>query len=141
MESHVHEPMQYGRVFLVGDAAHIITPSGGKGMNLAIADAAELDKALAAFDESGGDESVLTQYSERRIPDIWKAQDFSRYLIDMIHTYDPAQPGSAFRQKLQQSRLWQLKHSATYARSFAESFIGPPLGWPTEKDLVATTTT
>jgi p-hydroxybenzoate 3-monooxygenase len=134
MESQVHEPMQYGRLFLVGDAAHIITPSGGKGMNLAIADAAELDAVLTKFDASGGDAAILGQYSERRIPDIWKAQDFSRYLIDMIHTYDPELPDAAFRQKLQQSRLWQLKHSTAYARNFAERFIGPPLGWPTEKD-------
>lgn len=139
MESCVHEPMQFGRVFLVGDAAHIITPSGGKGMNLAIADAAELDAVLERFDASGDDEQVLAEYSQRRVPDIWKAQDFSRYLIELIHTFDPALPESAFRQKLQQSRLWQLKHSHTYARNFAESFIGPRLGWPTEADLTTST--
>jgi p-hydroxybenzoate 3-monooxygenase len=139
MESCVHEPMQCGRVFLVGDAAHIITPSGGKGMNLAIADAAELDAVLERYDASGGDDGVLAQYSQRRVPDIWKAQDFSRYLIELIHTFDPSLPGSAFRQKLQQSRLWQLKHSTTYARNFAENFIGPRLGWPTESDLTTST--
>ena len=141
MESCVHEPMQWGRVFLVGDAAHIITPSGGKGMNLAIADAAELDSVLERYDASGGDEQVLLGYSERRIPDIWKAQDFSRFLIELIHTYDPSLPDSAFRQKLQQARLWQLKHSWSYARNFAECFIGPRLGWPTETDLTTSTPT
>jgi len=139
MESCVHEPMQWGHVFLVGDAAHIITPSGGKGMNLAIADAAELDAVLERYDASGGDEEVLQDYSRRRIPDIWKAQDFSRYLIELIHTYDPSLPDSAFRQKLQQGRLWQLKHSWSYARNFAECFIGPRLGWPTESDLTTST--
>jgi p-hydroxybenzoate 3-monooxygenase len=139
MESCVHEPMQFGHVFLVGDAAHIITPSGGKGMNLAIADAAELDAVLQRYHASGGDEEVLAGYTDRRVPDIWKAQDFSRYLIELIHTFDPALPESAFRQKLQQSRLWQLKHSSTYARNFAESFIGPRLGWPTESDLTTST--
>ncbi|HET7529329.1 MAG TPA: 4-hydroxybenzoate 3-monooxygenase [Mycobacteriales bacterium] len=139
MESCVHEPMQWHHVFLVGDAAHIITPSGGKGMNLAIADAAELDAVLERYDASGGDEEVLLGYSKRRIPDIWKAQDFSRLLIELIHTFDPSLPDSAFRQKLQQARLWQLRHSWSYARNFAECFIGPPLGWPTESDLTTST--
>jgi p-hydroxybenzoate 3-monooxygenase len=124
MQSRVCEPMQYGRVFLLGDAAHIITPAGGKGMNLAIADAAELDRVLREFQESG-DESVLAEYSARRVPDIWKAQEFSHALLNMIHAYAPDAPDAAFRQKLQQSRLWQLQNYETYARNFAQSFIGP----------------
>lgn len=127
MKSKVLEPMQYGRLFVLGDAAHIITPSGGKGMNLAIADAAELDQVLARF-LAGGDASGLARYSARRIPDIWKAQEFSHTLIHMMHTYPADSPDAAFRQRLQQSRLWQLRHSAAYARNFAESYIGPPLG-------------
>jgi p-hydroxybenzoate 3-monooxygenase len=126
MQSRVSEPMQYGRVFLVGDAAHIITPSGGKGMNLAIADALELDRVLASYDATG-DESVLHQYSERRVPDVWRAQEFSYSLIHMMHTYPADAPDAEFRQKLQQSRLWQLEHSDAYVRSFAASFVGPLL--------------
>jgi p-hydroxybenzoate 3-monooxygenase len=126
MQSRVSEPMQYGKVFLVGDAAHIITPSGGKGMNLAIADALELDRVLAAY-AATGDATVLAEYSTRRIPDIWRAQEFSHALIHMMHTYPEDSPDAAFRQKLQQSRLWQLEHSDAYVRSFAASFVGPLL--------------
>ena len=136
MQSKVCEPMQHGRLFLLGDAAHIITPSGGKGMNLAMADAAELDLALARFAASG-DEKDLAAYSAHRVPDIWKAQEFSHALLHMLHTYEPGSPDAAFRQKLQRSRLWQLRHSAAYARNFAESYIGPPLGWPYSVDAYA----
>lgn len=133
MHSRVLAPMRHGRAFLLGDAAHIITPSGGKGMNLAIADAFELDRSLARHRETG-DEQYLDRYSQRRLPDIWKAQEFSHQLIHMMHTYEPGSPDAAFRQQLQQARLWQLQHSEIYARCFAESYIGPPLGWPWEDD-------
>jgi p-hydroxybenzoate 3-monooxygenase len=125
MLSRVSEPMQYGRVFLLGDAAHVITPAGGKGMNLAIADAAELDRVLSEYDSSGGDVTVLQQYSVRRLPDIWKAQEFSHTLLHMLHKYAPDAPDAEFRQKLQESRLWQLREYESFARNFAQSFIGP----------------
>ncbi|MEV4377847.1 4-hydroxybenzoate 3-monooxygenase [Streptosporangium sp. NPDC049644] len=126
MRSRVVEPMRFGRVFLLGDAAHIISPSGGKGMNLAVADAVELDRVLAGFDEAGGaDLSALDRYSERRLPDIWRAQEFSHALLHMMHTYDSTTQDAAFRQRLQQSRLWQLTQSEAYATSFARSYIGP----------------
>lgn len=133
MQSRVSEPMRHGRAFLLGDAAHIITPSGGKGMNLAIADAYELDRSLARY-RSTADESSLDRYSQRRLPDVWKAQEFSHALIHMMHTYPAGSPEADFRQKLQQSRLWQLRHSPAHARTFAESYIGPPLGWPWDDD-------
>ncbi|SFD64253.1 p-hydroxybenzoate 3-monooxygenase [Actinopolyspora alba] len=127
MHSRVTEPMRHGRVFLLGDAAHIITPSGGKGMNLAIADAAEFTRTVTEHLETG-DENALDRYSQRRIPDVWKAQEFSHALLHMTHTYYPSDsPDAAFRQRLQRSRLWQLRNSPAYARNFAESYIGPPL--------------
>ncbi|WP_017975144.1 4-hydroxybenzoate 3-monooxygenase [Actinopolyspora halophila] len=127
MESRVIEPMRHGRIFLLGDAAHVITPSGGKGMNLAIADAAEFADTVVRHLRSG-DEAELDRYSQRRVPDIWKAQEFSHALLHMMHTYYPSDsPDAAFRQKLQQSRLWQLRNSPAYARNFAENYIGPPL--------------
>ena len=129
MRSRVTEPMRFGRLFLLGDAAHIITPSGGKGMNLAIADAAELDVVLAHH-ATDPDEGVLDGFTRNRVPDIWKAQEFSHALIHMMHTYPGGTPEAGFRQKLQHSRLWQLQHSRAYARNFAESYIGPSLRWP-----------
>ena len=126
MRSRVAEPMQYGRVFLLGDAAHTISPSGGKGLNLAVADAVELDRVLREFDSAGGgDDSVLQAYSERRVPDVWRAQEFSHALLHMMHTYPAGEPDAAFRQRLQQSRLWQLANAEAYATSFAHSYIGP----------------
>jgi p-hydroxybenzoate 3-monooxygenase len=124
MASVVHEPMGAGRVVLLGDAAHIITPSGGKGMNLAIADAVELDACLAELG-TGDPAALLECYSDRRLPDIWKAQEFSHALLHMIHEYDAPGEDAAFRQRLQQARLWQLANSEAYARSFAESYVGP----------------
>ena len=126
MRSRVAEPMQYGRVFLLGDAAHIISPSGGKGLNLAVADAVELDRVLREFDLAGGqDLGVLSAYSERRLPDIWRAQEFSHLLLHMMHTYPADSPDAAFRQRLQQSRLEQLANDPVYATSFAQRYIGP----------------
>lgn len=125
MQSRVSEPMQYGRVFMLGDAAHVITPAGGKGMNLAIADAAELDRVLREYEDSGADATVLSEYSARRLPDIWKAQEFSHFLLHMLHKYSPDAPDAAFRQKLQESRLWQLREYESFARNFAHGFIGP----------------
>jgi p-hydroxybenzoate 3-monooxygenase len=125
MQSRVCEPMQYGRVFLLGDAAHLITPAGGKGMNLAIADAAELDRVLLEYEKSGRDESVLSQYSIRRLPDVWKAQEFSYSLLHTIHAYTAGSPDAEFRQRLQISRVWQLQHYEARARDFAQNFIGP----------------
>jgi p-hydroxybenzoate 3-monooxygenase len=126
LRSRVVEPMQFGRVFLVGDAAHIISPSGAKGLNLAVADALELDRTLADFDKAGGiDLCLLQNYSERRLPDIWRAQEFSHALLHMMHTYSDDSPDARFRQRLQQSRLWQVAHSEAYATSFARSYIGP----------------
>lgn len=126
MRSRVAEPMQFGRVFLLGDAAHIISPSGGKGLNLAVADAVELDRTLAEFDASGGsDPAVLEAYTERRLPDVWRAQEFSHALLHMMHSYPEDTPDAAFRQRLQQSRLWQVAHAEAYATSFAHSYVGP----------------
>jgi p-hydroxybenzoate 3-monooxygenase len=125
MQSRVSEPMQYGRVFLLGDAAHVITPAGGKGMNLAIADAAELDRVLREYAETGAGAAALAAYSDRRLPDIWKAQEFSYFLLHMLHMYASDAPDAAFRQRLQQSRLWQLREYESFARNFAQNFIGP----------------
>ena len=120
MRSHVVEPMSYGRLYLLGDAAHIITPVGAKGMNLAINDASVLSVALSDYYRTG-DESGLKTYSDDCLRRVWRAQEFSQWMIDMIHTpvNDP------FHARLAAARLEHLATSSTYAASFAEGYVGP----------------
>ncbi|MCC9310640.1 4-hydroxybenzoate 3-monooxygenase [Kitasatospora sp. RB6PN24] len=129
MRGFVAEPMRCGRLFLVGDAAHIITPAGGKGMNLAIADAAELADRLLVHYRSGNS-AVLDGYSAARLPDIWHAQEFSHWLLHLLHSPVAGREDSAFLHRLQLSRLDRLRDSAAFAASFADSYAGPPARSP-----------
>ncbi|MFB7668059.1 4-hydroxybenzoate 3-monooxygenase [Kitasatospora sp. NPDC056138] len=124
MRSFVVEPMQYGRLFLLGDAAHIITPAGGKGMNLAVADAAELAAGLLAH-YSGAGSGALDGYSAACLPRIWQAQEFSHWLLHLLHSPAAGQPDSAFMHRLQLSRLAQLRYSPPYTAMFSDSYVGP----------------
>ena len=83
MRSFVAEPMQYGRLFLAGDAAHIVPPTGAKGMNLAVADVRVLARALAAFYRSGRSD-LLERYSETCLRRVWKAQRFSWWMTSLL---------------------------------------------------------
>ncbi|MGE7437157.1 4-hydroxybenzoate 3-monooxygenase [Kitasatospora sp. NPDC001175] len=123
MRSFVVEPMQYGRLFLVGDAAHIITPAGGKGMNLAIADAEELATRLLAHYRGAG-ARALDGYSAACLPRIWQAQEFSHWMLHLLHSPAADQDDSAFLHRLQLSRLAQLRDSAAYATNFSDSYVG-----------------
>ncbi|MFE9428503.1 4-hydroxybenzoate 3-monooxygenase [Kitasatospora sp. NPDC006697] len=125
MRSVVTEPMQSGRLLLAGDAAHVISPAGGKGMNLAIADAAELSRRLIAHYQ--GDAGAPAGYSAARLPDIWRAQEFSHWMLHLLHSPDPAERDAAFLYRLQLSRLAQLRDHPAYARNFADGYAGP---WP-----------
>ncbi|MDH6114903.1 p-hydroxybenzoate 3-monooxygenase [Kitasatospora sp. MAP12-15] len=126
MRSFVVEPMQYGRLFLVGDAAHIITPAGGKGMNLAIADAAELARGLVAH-YSGAGSRLLDGYSAARLPEVWRAQEFSHWLLHLTHSPSGGGSDAPFMHRMQLSRLAHLRDSLSGAQLFAEGYVGSDL--------------
>ena len=120
MRSFVAEPMRYGRLFLAGDAAHIVPPTGAKGLNLAIADVQILAEALVSWYE-GGDESGLDTYSERCLRRVWRAEQFSYWMTSMLHRSEPADP---FDRKLQLSQLRYVIGSAAAATTLAENYVG-----------------
>ena len=87
MRSFVVEPLQYGRLFLAGDAAHIVPPTGAKGLNLAVADVRILARALTDFYTSGKTE-LLDQYSEKCLRRVWRVQRFSWWMTSMLHRHE-----------------------------------------------------
>ena len=122
MRSFVVEPMRFGRLFLAGDAAHIVPPTGAKGLNLAMADVTRFAHALAAFYESGSEE-LLNQYSDRGLRRTWRAQRFSWWMTTMLHR-QPAE--SAFDHKRQLAELEYLVGSRAAMTSLAENYVGAP---------------
>lgn len=123
LRSFVCEPMQYGRVYLAGDAAHIISPAGGKGMNLALADAAVFVEGVRAFYEKN-DKTILAAYSQRCLPRIWRAQEFSHWMLSIMNPPAPSHPDADFMHQLQIARLERLRTSIAAAASFAQDYIG-----------------
>ena len=123
MRSFVVEPMAYGRLFLAGDAAHIITPMGAKGMNLALADAYALARALTAA-ERGGDDGPLRGYSALCLRRTWDYQEFSRWFTEMVHDAGDDSAGGPFRRKLATARLDRLFSSPPAAAAFADLMAG-----------------
>lgn len=122
MRSFVAEPMQFGRLFLAGDAAHIVPPTGAKGLNLALADVAVLAEGLVSWYR--GDESALDSYSERCLRRVWRAEHFSWWMTSMLHLSDDNDP---FALKLQLSQLRYVTSSKPAATSLAENYVGLPL--------------
>ena len=122
MRSFVVEPMQYRRLFLAGDAAHIVPPTGAKGMNLAIADVKVLADALAEWYRSG-DGSRLETYSEVCLTRVWRVQDFSTSMTDLLHRHH----GDEFGSKVQRARQAYVCYSPAMARTIAENYVGLPL--------------
>jgi p-hydroxybenzoate 3-monooxygenase len=124
----VREPMQQGSVFLAGDAAHLITPAGGKGMNLAIQDALELAEGL--IEQQGGSAERLSRYSEVRLPAIWRAQEFSNLMLS-LHSGGSLRLGGgltassvSFNRKLHAAQLDRLFDDRVFARWFAHNYAG-----------------
>ncbi len=123
MRSFVVEPMQYGRLFLAGDAAHIVPPTGAKGMNLAIADVLFFSGALSEFYRTGK-ASRLDGYTKKCLSRIWKAQRFSWWMTSMLHL-NPAD--SAFDRRRQFAELDYVTSSEAASKSLAENYVGLPI--------------
>jgi p-hydroxybenzoate 3-monooxygenase len=123
MRSFVVEPMQYGRLFLAGDAAHIVPPTGAKGMNLAIADVRVLSRAFEAYIKSGRPE-LLDRYSETCLRRIWKAQRFSWWMTALLHRFEEH---NAFDRRRQLAELDYVTTSRAAATSLAENYVGLPI--------------
>ena len=120
MRSFIVEPMQYGRLYLAGDAAHIVTPTGAKGMNLAVRDVRTLAEALQAWYEKGRTDS-LENYSDTCLRRAWKAQRFSWWMTSMLHRF-PDDEG--FQHNLQLAELEYVTSSQAAATSLAENYVG-----------------
>jgi p-hydroxybenzoate 3-monooxygenase len=125
MRSFVVEPMQFGRLFLAGDAAHIVPPTGAKGMNLAVADVRVLARALERF-YAGGSVDGLEQYSAICLRRIWKVQRFSWWMTSMLHRFADDSPFDRRRQLAELDYVTSSPHAAT---TLAENYVGLPMEW------------
>jgi p-hydroxybenzoate 3-monooxygenase len=121
MRSSVVEPMRHGRLFLAGDAAHIVPPTGAKGLNLAVADVRILSRALVAY-YRGGRTDLLDSYSDACLRRVWRAQRFSWWMTSMLHLN-----GDSFDYRRQIAELEYLTASRAAMTSFAENYVGLPL--------------
>jgi p-hydroxybenzoate 3-monooxygenase len=117
--------MRFGRLFLAGDAAHIVPPTGAKGMNLAIADVQVLARGLETFYSGGsGAMDALDGYSETCLSRVWKVQRFSWWMTSLLHRFDDETP---FDHRRQLAELEYLVSSRAAAQSLAENYVGLPL--------------
>jgi p-hydroxybenzoate 3-monooxygenase len=123
MRSFVAEPMQYGRLFLAGDSAHIVPPTGAKGMNLAFADTVYLSRALTQFYRKNNSEA-LENYTKDCLRRVWYAQRFSWWMTQLMHLFPNEQ---AFDRRRQLSDLDYLVSSEAAAKTLAEQYVGLPL--------------
>jgi len=122
LRSFVAEPMRHGRLFLAGDAAHIVPPTGAKGLNLAASDIFFLSRGLIAHYRNG-DDSGLEAYSEKALARVWKAERFSWSMTRLLHLF--AEEG-AFERKMQRAELGYLAASHAARTSMAENYVGLP---------------
>ncbi|WP_328492504.1 4-hydroxybenzoate 3-monooxygenase [Streptomyces sp. NBC_00414] len=123
MRSHVHEPMRHGRLFLAGDAAHIVPPTGAKGLNLAVSDVRVLARGFAELHRSGSTR-LLDSYSRVCLDRVWQATRFSYDMTTMFHTRPD---GDAFEDRVQLARLRRITQSRSAAAELAANYTGIPL--------------
>ncbi|HEV8096006.1 MAG TPA: 4-hydroxybenzoate 3-monooxygenase [Burkholderiales bacterium] len=124
MRSFVVEPMQYGRLYLAGDCAHVVPPTGAKGLNLAVADVRVLAQAFERFYASGNTES-LDEYSSVALRRVWKAERFSWWMTSMLHRFPG---GGEFQYRMQLAELDYVTSSIAGATALAENYVGLPMG-------------
>ncbi len=120
MRSFVAEPMRFGALFLAGDAAHIVPPTGAKGLNLAASDVGLLAPAIAAYLRRG-DSGPLDSYSERALARVWRAERFSWWMTSLLHKFPEGDP---FRDRLQRAELLYLFESEALQTALAENYVG-----------------
>jgi p-hydroxybenzoate 3-monooxygenase len=123
LRSFVAEPMRFGRLFLGGDAAHIVPPTGAKGLNLAASDVKYLSSALIEHYAEKSDAGI-DSYSQRALARVWRAERFSWWLTSLLHRFPDT---AGFGQKIQEAELDYLVHSEAMSRSLAENYVGLPL--------------
>jgi p-hydroxybenzoate 3-monooxygenase len=130
MRSYVCEPMQYGRLYLAGDAAHAVPPTGAKGLNLAASDVWHLDRALGVFFREAST-ALLEAYSTAALRRVWQAQHFSWWMTSMLHKLPDA---CEFDERRQLAELEFVASSAHAATALAENYVGQPFGWAQPSD-------
>jgi p-hydroxybenzoate 3-monooxygenase len=128
MRSFVAAPMQHGRLFLAGDAAHIVPPTGAKGMNLALGDAALLSAAIV--EAEAGDDTLLASYSDLALDRVWKAERFSYWMTTLMHVQPDSTP---FIVQMQLAEMRYLCASDAPAMAFAENYTGLPYAIPLDR--------
>jgi p-hydroxybenzoate 3-monooxygenase len=121
MRSFLVEPMQYGRLFLMGDAAHIVPPTGAKGLNLAVADVRIFAQAVDLFYKQGRTD-LLERYSEICLRRVWKVQRFSWWMTSMLHRSDEGE----FSERVHLAELDYVTSSRAASTSLAENYVGLP---------------
>jgi p-hydroxybenzoate 3-monooxygenase len=129
MRSFVSAPMRWGRLFLAGDASHIVPPTGAKGLNLAIADVKRLGSALAAKYADGSDE-LLDRYSDDALERVWQSTHFSWWMTSMLHMPPAADPDRDFLLQMQLTQLKHVTRSKAAATMLAENYTGSMLPYP-----------
>lgn len=123
LRSYVFEPMRYGSLFLAGDAAHIVPPTGAKGLNLAASDVSYLSEALIAFFNHADNDGIVN-YSEKALSRVWKAERFSWSLTKLMHRFPDDGP---FERKMQVAELEYIASSVAAQTTIAENYVGLPL--------------
>lgn len=120
MRSFVSTPMQHGRLFLAGDAAHIVPPTGAKGLNLAVGDVRRLAQGIEEFYRSNSEQG-LSSYTEQALKRIWRAEYFSWWMTSMLHTFEDASP---FQRQIQRAELENVVNSRALSTALAENYVG-----------------
>jgi p-hydroxybenzoate 3-monooxygenase len=131
MRSFICETMQYGRLFIAGDAAHTVPPTGAKGLNLATTDVKVMSRGIIEFYQTGSND-ILDRYSEICLRRVWKAERFSSFMTKLLHTNPNL---DSFERGIQLADLDYYTSSEAGLRMIAENYVGLPIEWEKTRDL------